>query len=128
MALTATERTDLRGWVGRQGLKVEIVDERAPKAEWWRASDGKYLGVLPADSYHMKLYRAKGFVLVDPEIKYEPEQPAAFKAFMEKQPSVVNLNEYQHSCGWIPRSDSKNFGASLRMHKRRCDKENTDGN
>lgn len=139
--VTATERTELRSWVGGQGIDVEIIDRRAPKAEWWRASDGKYLGTLPADPYHLQLYRAKGFVLVDPGISPEPVAPTDFKGFWEKQqqeaqapavtpvaePIVPDLTKYTHSCGWTPRADSKNFSSSLRFHVRACDKENADG-
>jgi hypothetical protein len=135
MAVTTAERTDLRQWLDSQGIAVEIIDRRAPKAEWWRASDGKYLGTLPADPYHMQVYRRKGFVMADPGFRKEPEPIADFKGFWEQQqaaaaepevPSAPDLSKYTHSCGYVPRADSKNLVASLMMHKRRC-KESTDG-
>lgn len=140
--VTAKERTDLRQWLDSQGIAVEIIDRRAPKALWWRASDGKPLGELPADPYHMQVYRRKGFVMADPGIRPEPERPTDFKGFWESnignveaptaapvpvQPVVPDLTEYMHSCGYVPRADSKNLSASLRFHIRHCDKENADG-
>lgn len=136
--VTAKERTDLRQWLDSQGIAVEIIDRRAPKAQWWRASDGKPLGELPADPYHMQVYRRKGFVMADPGIRPEPKEPTDFKLWYEQQetqapvaavpePVVPDLTGYMHSCGYVPRADSKNLSASLRFHIRHCDKENADG-
>ena len=64
MTTTSKERTELRDYVTSRGYGVDIIDQRAPKALWQRP-DGRVVE-LPADHYHMGLYRNKGFNLVPP--------------------------------------------------------------
>lgn len=137
IALTTAERVDLGKFLEAHGQKLDIIDRRAPRAQWWRG-DGKPLGSLPADGYHVRLYMNKGFLMSDPGTWEPPERESGFTAFLGQQKVVAEptpilaivddkVLEYTHSCGWTPRPDSKNFSSSLRFHARSCDKESVDG-
>ncbi len=118
--VTATERTELRNWVRDQGGEVEMVDRRAPKALWWRA-DGKPLGMLPADPFHMRAYMNKGFTLRAPDIAPTdfPEAPV-----LEFQQRVAVAEEGDClDCDWKPRKKIKNRVLSLAVHRRHKHRE-----
>jgi len=75
MTLTAPERQDSKAWIQAQGYAMEIIDNPTARVQWYRADGTALPNLLPADGYHMRRFRAKGWRLTP----YSEEQLEMFK-------------------------------------------------
>ena len=75
MTLTAPVRRESKEWIGGQGYAMEIIDNPTSRVQWYRADGTPLPNLLPADGYHMRRFRAKGWRLTP----YSEEQLEMFK-------------------------------------------------
>ena len=75
MAETTQELSDRNRWLRKQGYNWELIVRNEQRATWYKA-DGTSLPNLPADNYHIKRFRAKGWTLIPPETVTVPTEPA----------------------------------------------------
>ena len=75
MAETTQELADRNQWLRNQGYNWELIIRNEQKATWYKP-DGTALPNLPADNYHIKRFRARGWSLTPPETGAVPTEPA----------------------------------------------------
>ena len=98
---TGTELLEERQWLAQQGFSWSFIQNNREKATWYKP-DGTALPNLPADPYHMRRYRARGWTLVAPDSPVIPqdavdqlqEQVAAAAELLEEPPEVA---PHQHT-------------------------------
>ena len=73
---TGPELKEERQWLAQQGFTWSFIESNRDKATWYKP-DGTALPNLPADPYHMRRYRARGWTLVPPESPVIPEDAVA---------------------------------------------------
>ena len=83
---TAIERKEASEWLDGQGYSIEIIDRPAQRVQWYRRDGLPLPNLLPADNYHLKLYRAKGWTL-RPPVAVKDGQP--LEAGMPVRPAPV---------------------------------------
>lgn len=67
MTLSGRQRTEFAAWLERQGYHLSLIDDGGkPMVQWWRGDGLKLPRLLPADAYHLQLYRNKGWSLIAP--------------------------------------------------------------
>ena len=69
---TGTELKEERQWLAQQGYSWSFIQNNRDKATWYKP-DGTALPNLPADPYHMRRYRARGWTLVAPDSPVIPQ-------------------------------------------------------
>jgi hypothetical protein len=69
---TGPELREERHWLSQQGFSWSLIQNSREKFTWYKP-DGTALPNLPADPYHMKRYRARGWTLVPPELPTIPQ-------------------------------------------------------
>ena len=84
---TGQELREERQWLAQQGFTWSLLQNSREKVTWYKP-DGTALHNLPADPYHMKRYRARGWTLTPPE---NPEVPQ--EALDELQQQVAAATE-----------------------------------
>ena len=62
---TGPELKEERQWLAQQGYSWSFIQNNRDKATWYKP-DGTALPNLPADPYHMRRYRARGWTLIPP--------------------------------------------------------------
>ena len=73
---TGPELKEERQWLNQQGFSWSFIESNRDKATWYKP-DGTPRPNLPADPYHMRRYRARGWTLVPPESPAIPEDAVA---------------------------------------------------
>ncbi len=73
---TGQELREERQWLSSQGFTWSLLLNDRAKVTWYKP-DGTAIPNLPADPYHMKRYRARGWTLVPPESPVIPEDAVA---------------------------------------------------
>ena len=68
VSATGQALKDDKEFLTSQGLDVETYGKSRKLVTWYRP-DGKAIHNLPCDMYHRKLYREKGWTLVQPTIE-----------------------------------------------------------
>ena len=99
---TGTELREERQWLAQQGFSWSFIQNSREKATWYKP-DGTALPNLPADPYHMRRYRARGWTLVPPDSPVIPqdavdqlqEQVAAAVGLLDKD--APEVRQHQHS-------------------------------
>ena len=69
---TGQELREERQWLAQQGFTWSFLQNSREKVTWYKP-DGTALHNLPADPYHMKRYRARGWTLVPPQSPVIPQ-------------------------------------------------------
>jgi len=69
---TGPELREERQWLAQQGYSWSFIQNNRDKATWYKP-DGTALPNLPADPYHMRRYRARGWTLVAPDSPVIPQ-------------------------------------------------------
>jgi len=69
---TGQELREERQWLSSQGFTWSLLQNSREKVTWYKP-DGTALHNLPADPYHMKRYRARGWTLTPPEMPEIPQ-------------------------------------------------------
>lgn len=69
---TGPELKEERQWLAQQGYSWSFIQNNREKATWYKP-DGTALPNLPADPYHMRRYRARGWTLVAPDSPVIPQ-------------------------------------------------------
>ena len=69
---TGPELKEERQWLAQQGFSWSFIQNNREKATWYKP-DGTALPNLPADPYHMRRYRARGWTLVAPDSPVIPQ-------------------------------------------------------
>ena len=69
---TGPELKEERQWLAQQGYSWSFIQNNRDKATWYKP-DGTALPNLPADPYHMRRYRARGWTLVAPDSPVIPQ-------------------------------------------------------
>ena len=70
---TGQELKEERQWLAQQGFTWSLLQNSREKVTWYKP-DGTALHNLPADPYHMKRYRARGWTLTPPETPEVPQE------------------------------------------------------
>ncbi len=70
---TGQELREERQWLAQQGFTWSLLQNSREKVTWYKP-DGTALHNLPADPYHMKRYRARGWTLTPPELPEVPQE------------------------------------------------------
>lgn len=67
MVSSSRELQEDKQWIRSQGQNFELIYKPGTKAQWYYP-DGRALpNLLPADPYHIRLYRGKGWLLKPPD-------------------------------------------------------------
>jgi hypothetical protein len=69
---TGPELREERQWLAQQGFSWSFIQNNRDKVTWYKP-DGTALPNLPADPYHMRRYRARGWTLVAPDSLVIPQ-------------------------------------------------------
>ena len=69
---TGPELLEERQWLAQQGFSWSFIQNNREKATWYKP-DGSSIPNLPADPYHMRRYRARGWTLVAPDSPVIPQ-------------------------------------------------------
>jgi len=85
---TGTELLEERQWLAQQGFSWSFIQNNREKATWYKP-DGTALPNLPADPYHMRRYRARGWTLVAPDSPAIPQD--AVDQLQEQVAAAVGL-------------------------------------
>jgi len=85
---TGTELLEERQWLAQQGFSWSFIQNNREKATWYKP-DGTALPNLPADPYHMRRYRARGWTLVAPDSPAIPQD--AVDQLQEQITAAVGL-------------------------------------
>ena len=85
---TGTELLEERQWLAQQGFSWSFIQNNRDKATWYKP-DGTALPNLPADPYHMRRYRARGWTLVAPDSPVIPQD--AVDQLQEQVAAAVGL-------------------------------------
>jgi len=85
---TGTELLEERQWLAQQGFSWSFIQNNREKATWYKP-DGTALPNLPADPYHMRRYRARGWTLVAPDSPVIPQD--AVDQLQEQVAAAVGL-------------------------------------
>jgi hypothetical protein len=85
---TGTELLEERQWLAQQGFSWSFIQNSREKATWYKP-DGTALPNLPADPYHMRRYRARGWTLVAPDSPAIPQD--AVDQLQEQITAAVGL-------------------------------------
>ena len=101
---TGPELLEERQWLAQQGFSWSFIQNNREKATWYKP-DGTVLPNLPADPYHMRRYRARGWTLVPPESPAIPqdavdqlqEQVAAAAELLEVPEEPPEVAPHQHT-------------------------------
>jgi len=99
---TGQELREERQWLSSQGFTWSFIQNSREKVTWYKP-DGTALHNLPADPYHMKRYRARGWTLIPPESPVIPqdavdqlqEQVAAATELLDVD--APEVRQHQHS-------------------------------
>ena len=71
--VTTMERREIGRWLEQQGFTLTMIDQRGALAQWYRADGTPLPNKMPADAYHLRRYRAKGWSLKAPPSVREGE-------------------------------------------------------
>ena len=82
---TGPELREERQWLSQQGFSWSFIQNNREKATWYKP-DGTAIHNLPADPYHMRRYRSRGWTLVPPET---PEVPQEALDALQQQVAVA---------------------------------------
>ena len=85
---TGPELKEERQWLAQQGYSWSFIQNNREKATWYKP-DGTALPNLPADPYHMRRYRARGWTLVAPDSPVIPQD--AVDQLQEQIAAAVEL-------------------------------------
>ena len=85
---TGPELREERQWLAQQGFSWSFIQNNREKATWYKP-DGTPLHNLPADPYHMRRYRARGWTLVAPDSPVIPQD--AVDQLQEQVAAAVGL-------------------------------------
>ena len=85
---TGTELLEERQWLAQQGFSWSFIQNNREKATWYKP-DGSSIPNLPADPYHMRRFRARGWTLVPPEAPEVPQE--ALNQLQEQVAAAVEL-------------------------------------
>ena len=85
---TGPELLEERQWLAQQGFSWSFIQNSREKATWYKP-DGTALPNLPADPYHMRRFRARGWTLVPPEAPEVPQE--ALNQLQEQVAAAVGL-------------------------------------
>ena len=85
---TGTELLEERQWLAQQGFSWSFIQNNREKATWYKP-DGTALPNLPADPYHMRRYRARGWTLAAPDSPVIPQD--AVDQLQEQVAAAVGL-------------------------------------
>jgi hypothetical protein len=85
---TGPELREERQWLAQQGFSWSFIQNNREKATWYKP-DGTALPNLPADPYHMRRYRARGWTLTSPELPEVPQD--AVDQLQEQVAAAVEL-------------------------------------
>ena len=96
MVSSSRELQEDKQWIRSQGQDFELIYKQGTKAQWY-FPDGRPLpNLLPADPYHIRLYRGKGWLLKPPDgtspvALVAPEQPSLTT---DDYPDVLNVEGF----------------------------------
>jgi len=85
---TGTELLEERQRLAQQGFSWSFIQNNREKATWYKP-DGSSIPNLPADPYHMRRFRARGWTLVPPEAPEVPQE--ALNQLQEQVAAAVGL-------------------------------------
>ena len=94
---TGQDLREERQWLAQQGFTWSLLQNSREKVTWYKP-DGTALHNLPADPYHMKRYRARGWTLTPPETPEVPQE--ALDALQQQVAAATELLEvapHQHT-------------------------------
>lgn len=60
-------------WLETQGFTWEMIDRAGRRAQYYKADGTPLRNTLPADPYHLQLYRRKGWTLTPPPPPSTPD-------------------------------------------------------
>ena len=96
MVSSSRELQEDKQWIRSQGQDFELIYKQGTKAQWY-FPDGRPLpNLLPADPYHIRLYRGKGWILKPPDgtspvALVAPELPSLTT---DDYPDVLNVEGF----------------------------------
>jgi len=101
---TGPELREERQWLAQQGFSWSFLQNTREKVTWYKP-DGTALHNLPADPYHMKRYRARGWTLAPPEAPAIPqdavdqlqEQITAAAELLDTDGGATSVAPHQHA-------------------------------
>jgi hypothetical protein len=101
---TGQELREERQWLSQQGYSWSLLQNTREKVTWYKP-DGTALHNLPADPYHMKRYRARGWTLTPPEAPAIPqdavdqlqEQITAAAELLDTDGGATEVAPHQHA-------------------------------
>ena len=101
---TGPELREERQWLAGQGFSWTFLQNTREKVTWYKP-DGTALHNLPADPYHMKRYRARGWTLAPPETPAIPqdavdqlqEQITAAAELLDTDGGATSVAPHQHA-------------------------------
>ena len=101
---TGPELREERQWLAGQGFSWTFLQNTREKVTWYKP-DGTALHNLPADPYHMKRYRARGWTLAPPEAPAIPqdavdqlqEQITAAAELLDTDGGATSVAPHQHA-------------------------------
>jgi len=101
---TGPELLEERQWLAQQGFSWSFLQNTREKVTWYKP-DGTALHNLPADPYHMKRYRARGWTLAPPEAPAIPqdavdqlqEQITAAAELLDTDGGATSVAPHQHA-------------------------------
>ena len=127
--VTSAERSEVKTFLKGQGIPVSIIDKRHQAWEDWYKPNpnvsGKWqlVGHLPADVYHIQLYRSKGWMLNPNSISNDN---VAQSTDIDGVSTAVEMLTNEYLAGTLPLADFSSAVAALKHEDRGDDLHSTD--